>query len=109
VKKKTLCPSVQKVMELTTEPCTMGACTWWKGNRCTARKETFEDAAKLLAKPVIVIPPCPIASDCRWNQDAVKEGKRACEVRLLGMLCEHQGGEWNTFDMAPFDEWDDES
>lgn len=102
---KTLCPSVQKVMELTTEPCTMGACTWWKKNWCSARLETFEAAAKLLAKPV-KIPSCPIAADCRWNQDAVKEGKRACEVRLLGMLCEHQGGEWNTFDIA-FDDWDD--
>lgn len=85
----------------------MSPCVYWKKNRCTARLEIREDAAKLLAKPVTLIPRCPIADTCRWNIEAKRDGHMACEVRLLGMLCEHQGGEWNTFDMAPFDEWED--
>lgn len=52
-----------------------------------------------------VPPPCPLADSCRWNIDAIAAGKPACGVRMLGLICEHQGGEWNTFEMAPFEEW----
>jgi len=83
----------------------MKSCTYWKKSACSARLEIREDAARLLAVPVPEIPRCPIAATCRWDVEAKRDGHRACEVRLLGMLCEHQGGEWNTFDMAPFDEW----
>lgn len=102
------CPSVSRgAADFTHEPCSMAPCTYWKGH-CTARLEIREDAAKLLAKPVKKIPPCAIADVCRWNVEAKRDGHMACEIRLLGMVCEHQGGEWNTFEMAPFDEWDKE-
>lgn len=99
------CPSVSTGASVFThEPCSMKACTYWKG-RCTARLDIREDAAKL-AKPVKRIPKCALADICRWNMEAKRDGHMACEVRLLGMVCEHQGGEWNTFEMAPYEEWD---
>jgi hypothetical protein len=85
----------------------MAACTWWKEGHCTARTETFLGGEKVLAKPVAILPHCALAATCRWQDDARKEGKPGCEVRMLGMVCEHQGGEWNTFLMAPWEEWDD--
>jgi hypothetical protein len=39
-----------------------------------------------------------------WNLTAVARGDVGCVVRRLGMLCEHQGGEWNTFQMAEPDD-----
>lgn len=100
------CPSVSTGASVFTfERCTGSKCFGWRNGRCGERVDHFYDASKLLAKPVKVLPACALAETCRWNVDAKKEGKPGCEVRLLGMVCEHQGGEWNTFDMAPFEEW----
>jgi hypothetical protein len=52
------------------------------------------------------VKPCALAERCRWHVDAVSRGLDHCVVRRLGEICEHQGGQWNTFDMAPPEEWD---
>lgn len=45
------------------------------------------------------MPPCALEKTCTWNVDAIERGEPGCVVRRLGLLCEHQGGEWNTWDM----------
>jgi hypothetical protein len=96
------CPSVERgVAEFYHEPCMTDACTWWKGH-CTARLEvldTYKEHFEALA------PPCRLAPACRWHVEALAAGEPGCPPRRLGMLCEHQGGEWNTFEMAPPEEW----
>lgn len=97
-----VCPSNEgpKSLGLTSEPCTRAACTWWKDG-CTAGAQTTKDYARWFKGE---LPACPIAEQCTWNVDAVKRGEPGCAPRRLGLLCEHQGGEWNTFDMADPDD-----
>lgn len=97
------CPSVGSVSTFTHEDCTGPNCTWWE-NGCSARTLTEGQYAKHM---VLLGPECPLASRCRWHVEAVVEGKPACAIRRLGMLCEHQGGVWNTFEMADPDEWEE--
>jgi hypothetical protein len=100
------CPSVGSATdELEHVDCSGNACTWWKNGGCSARVETEE---VFLVKETKLAAECPLASRCRWHIDAVAEGKVGCVIRRLGMLCEHQGGEWNTFQMAPPEEWGDD-
>lgn len=99
---KVFCPSVSNgASEFTTEPCQRSACRWWK-NGCTAQELERKRYAKVPAQSPA--PPCPKADGCRWHLDALKRGK-LCLPRQLGMLCEHAGGEWNTFDMAEPEDW----
>lgn len=97
------CPSVGDESLFEHTDCSGKACSWWK-NGCSARVETEE---AYLVHETVLAPECPLALRCRWHTDAVAEGKTGCVVRRLGMLCEHQGGEWNTFQMAPPDEWNE--
>ncbi len=99
------CPSVSTgAAVFTHEPCTAAKCSGWKNGQCQERIDSFAGAAHQLTQRA-AIPLCPLAGVCRWNQDALREGLPACEVRQLGMVCEHQGGEWNTFLMAPWEDW----
>ena len=95
------CPSVSESFELAHEPCSGAACSWWE-NGCSARR-TVE--SEYLQHETTLAPECPLAPRCRWHLDALAGGQVGCVVRRLGMLCEHQGGEWNTFEMAPASEW----
>ncbi len=79
-------------------------CTFWKKG-CQAGLESTEMYQQwYTTKRDENMPACPIASTCRWNIDAVKRGEAGCLVRRLGLICEHQGGEWNTFQMAEPDD-----
>lgn len=98
------CPSLEDDMVFKHENCTQKACALWDDGRCTAADDTQEAYAALLDR----FPDpgaCPLAERCRWHLQAVEQGDSKCLVRRLGELCEHQGGEWNTFEMAPPDEW----
>ena len=85
------------------EPCTGAKCSWWEQGGCTAGTNVSNDYRRWF-KPDSEVPPCPVAAQCMWNVQALKRGEPACGVRRLGLLCEHQGGIWNTFDMAPPDD-----
>lgn len=85
------------------EDCTGSRCAWWENNKCGARTLTEAQFAEHMKEEP---PACELAPKCRWNVEALAEGRVACAVRLMGMLCEHQGGEWNTFAMADPEEWD---
>jgi hypothetical protein len=93
-----VCPSVGSVAEMISEPCTRAACDWWKNGRCSAHTSVVEEYAHYLDK-IPLAPACPKASACTWHRSG------PCAVRRLGMLCEHEGGEWNTWQMAPAAEW----
>lgn len=95
------CPSVCEGATFTREPCRMSACSWWKDG-CTAQETERKRYAVVPPQPPA--PPCPIAAQCRWHLDAAKNGL-LCLPRSVGTLCEHVGGEWNTFDMADPSEW----
>lgn len=99
---KVFCPSVADGTTFTTEPCQREACIWWKNGGCSAQKTERKRYA--IVPPQPTAPPCPKAKACRWHLDAQKLGK-PCLPRSLGMLCEHAGGEWNTFDMADPKDW----
>ena len=97
------CPSVGDALQFVHEPCTREACTFWAGH-CTAAVDTEQAYGKLLdhySDPGA----CTLASQCRWHVQAVEHGQTKCLVRRLGEICEHQGGDWNTFEMAPPEEW----
>lgn len=96
-----LCPSVVLNSEFTTEPCSGSKCSWWKRS-CIAQATVLKEYGKHETVPPVV--PCPVQFQCRWYLDAQKVGQ-TCSVQRLGMICEHQGGEWNTFEMACSDEW----
>jgi len=99
------CPSVGAgSLSLSHEACDGSACAWWEDG-CGARVLTENQYSAFLDKKPLA-PDCPIASMCRWHVEAVASGLQACLVRRLGMLCEHQGGEWNTFEMAAPEEWE---
>jgi hypothetical protein len=97
------CPSVDQAMTFKHEPCTREACTFWKGH-CTAATDTEEAYAAVLDRDPDP-GDCPLAPSCRWHVQAVQHGQTKCVVRRLGMICEHQGGDWNTFEMAEPEEW----
>jgi hypothetical protein len=100
--KTMFCPSVSDgAATFTTSKCERSACIWWK-NGCSAQKTERKRYAVVPPQPVA--PPCPKAAHCRWHNDAAKLGL-PCLPRSLGMLCEHAGGEWNTFDMADPKDW----
>lgn len=82
-----------------TTPCTGKKCTWFEKGACSAGTK-LSDEYRRWFKPDSEIPPCPIAERCTWNVEAVARNEPACGVRRLGMICEHQGGEWNTWQMA---------
>jgi hypothetical protein len=98
------CPSVGDHLRFYSEPCTRGACSNWREGQCTAVTET-EEAYSVVMDQYPDPGECPMASQCRWHVQAVENGQTKCLVRRLGELCEHQGGEWNTFAMAPAEEW----
>lgn len=88
------------MFRLVSEPCTRAACTWWKDGDCTAQRTVVEEYGRFMdVDPVAA--QCPKAEACTWHRHG------PCAVRRLGMLCEHVGGEWNTFQMAPASEWSD--
>jgi hypothetical protein len=92
-----------------TAPCSGKACGWWSKvtNRCTAGEELSSEELYgrwFTAERDAKMPPCPIADRCTWNVDAIKRGEPGCGVRRLGLVCEHQGGEWRTWDMAEADD-----
>lgn len=99
------CPSSQKPgsFELVKEPCTNVQCVWWKTG-CSASLEVQEQYSQFLDRDPM--PNCPDQEDCRWHQDAVKRGDPGCTVRRLGMVCEHAGGEWNTFEIGLPEDWE---
>ncbi len=97
------CPSVDNDMVFTHEPCTGRACTLWAG-ACSAANDTAR-TYKALLDHYPDPGECPLAANCRWHIQAVTQGQTKCLVRRLGELCEHQGGLWSTFDMAPPEEW----
>jgi hypothetical protein len=101
-----VCPSVGTLTEFFTEPCKRGACFGWVDGGCGEAAHLRDVYQKHLDKDPLP-PPCPIKDTCRWHLDAVARGENACPPRRLGMLCEHQGGEWNTFQMAEPEEWDE--
>jgi hypothetical protein len=82
-----------------TTPCEGKSCYWHQDGACSAGAAVTRDYGKWV-KPETVLPSCPLADRCAWNVEAVKRGEPACGVRRLGMICEHQGGDWNTFQMA---------
>jgi hypothetical protein len=85
------------------EPCLGSKCALWSG-RCEAADETEASYGAILGR-FGMAPECPLANRCRWHIQAVRDGKPGCAVRRLGELCQHQGGDWNTFEMAPAEEW----
>jgi hypothetical protein len=95
-----ICPSNGSETRMYSSACTSTACTWWKNGGCSAKVSVVEEYAAHL--DTFSLPAeCPKASVCVWHQDG------PCPVRRLGMLCEHvPGGEWNTWQMAPANEWD---
>lgn len=106
-----VCPSVDdpaKDLEerFTYEACGHKKCVFWKG-RCEAEIELAEEYAEHTSRRQqkgLEMPVCDLAPRCRWHVQSLKEGRAGCVPRQLGMLCQHQGGEWMTFDMAPADE-----
>lgn len=107
---RVLCPSVQDPSRpnsyFTTAPCEGRTCSFWKKGGCSAGAEIRDSYERHLDKEVL--PDCPKADAavCRWHADAVERGEPACPVRRLGMVCEHAGGEWVTWDMVGPDDWD---
>jgi hypothetical protein len=86
---KIQCPSVGGVTQLTHEPCTQCHAWWGKlAKRCTA-PETIPVGN--LTKKIH----CPLARVCRW---AIQSPDGVCVPMTYGTLCEHQGGDFNTFD-----------
>lgn len=83
-----------------TEPCTGKSCHWFQDGSCSAGTQLTDDYRRWF-KPDDQIPACPIADRCMWNVEALARGEPACGVRRLGLICEHQGGEWNTWEMMP--------
>ena len=77
------------------EPCTTRTCMWWDGS-CSAARQVEADLApkRDRRRP----PACALADRCRWHLDAVRRGLSTCVPRRLGLLCQHQGGTWNTFE-----------
>lgn len=86
------CPSVGTQAAMVHEPCQGAACSWWE-SECKAQ-ESVAPLLKISRKPPR---PCNLAPRCRWHFDATQRGETACAVRRSGDLCEHQGGEYNTF------------
>jgi hypothetical protein len=88
-----------------TEPCSRGRCYAYENGACTAGTETAEVFEKWFTPTRDAnLPSCPISKSCMWDITAVTRGEVGCVVRRLGMLCEHQGGEWNTWQMAEPDD-----
>jgi hypothetical protein len=90
-----------------TEPCQRAACHYWSKEQraCTAGQGTAEVFSRWFTPARdVALPACPIEPTCAWNVAAVQAGDPGCVVRRLGMLCEHQGGDWNTFDVAEPDD-----
>ena len=107
-----ICASTQgpKTFDLIAEPCTGKACSNFENNVCTAGSET-EDAFSKWLDATPRPPACPMADRCHWNVAALAQGKPACVVRRLGLICEHQANDenkdyaiWSTFDMADPDD-----
>jgi hypothetical protein len=102
-----LCPSVEdfsRRQPFTTAPCEESRCTFWACG-CTAGLEIAELYAVHLDKHPL--PDCHKARPnvCRWHSDAMNRKDPGCPVRRLGMVCAHAGGEWETFQMVPPEEW----
>jgi|SRR5271166_338663 len=90
-----------------TEPCTRSAChSFDKTTKtCKAGTETAEVFEKWFTTARDKsLPECPISRQCMWDLTARARGEVGCVVRRLNMLCEHQGGDWNTWDMADPDD-----
>lgn len=86
------CPSVQVPgVGLVHEKCEGGSCTWWE-KKCTA-----VDTIPLgnLTKKLRY----KLAPQCRWARQS-KDG--VCPPMTHGTLCEHQGGDFNTFDFEEY-------
>lgn len=92
---KPQCPSVGTASVMYHEPCNGPECMWWKGGGCSAQATVVPLLKISRQKPKT----CDIALSCRWHMDAVRSGESACVVRRSGDLCQHQGGEYNTFDL----------
>jgi hypothetical protein len=99
------CPSVGGLDVFYHEGCTKCQ-VWWKSGACSAQQATAEVYSAHLDRHGAP-PPCALSDRCRWHLDAVRASSGVCVVRRLGEVCEHQGGIWNTFDVAPPDEWDE--
>jgi hypothetical protein len=85
------------------EKCTRKACFYWKNNQCSAGNELMdwhEEEGNFANRTNKKLPNCPISSVCTWNVSAVARGEPGCVVRRLGLLCEHQGGDWATWEVA---------
>ena len=111
VRLKLICPSNEDDNhKLVTSGCSRGACAFWGVagpgiEGCTAGLD-LRDAFQQWLRPDrdAKMPECPLAGSCTWNVNAVARGEPGCVPRRLGLICEHQGGEWNTFQMADPDE-----
>jgi len=76
-----------------------------RGRACDAGHELAEmHAGNFTPARDAALPACPIADRCAWDVGARDRGEPGCTVRRLGMLCEHQGGEWSTWMMADPDD-----
>jgi hypothetical protein len=85
---KVECPSVQVPdVGFIHEPCTRARCTWWN-ERCTAKDTVPIGRLRRRIK-------CALASRCRW---ALESSRGICPPMTHGTVCEHQGGDFNTFD-----------
>lgn len=89
-----LCPSVGDLVHMETRPCTAQACDWWKDG-CTAQDSVRVAFAEYAVKQSVAtkVPVCPLEKTCRWALDA----GGACAPKSFGTLCQHQGGEYNTW------------
>ncbi len=90
------------------KPCEEAPCAWWAEGACSASLDLEKDYEHrmLPLRTDRTMPPCKRTEQCRWHIEAVNRGHMACPPRRLGEVCEHQGGEWNTFDMMPADDED---
>lgn len=111
VRLKLVCPSNEDLdYTFFSEGCKQGVCTFWgdtgsgvKG--CTAGIDLRDGFGRWLSpERDAKMPSCPLEGTCTWNVNAVARGEPGCVPRRLGMVCEHQGGEWNTFQMADPDD-----
>lgn len=84
--------------------CEGASCCLYGETGCTAGADTTETFKVAFISGDL--PACPLEERCAWNVEARARGEAGCAPRSIGMICEHQGGEWNTFEMVPPEEWD---
>ena len=89
------CPSVQISSAeggFVHEPCAASKCHWWENKKCSAVSTVpVGNLTKKLK--------CALAPRCRWAHQSIGG---VCPPMTHGTLCEHQGGDFNTFDFEEY-------